>query len=90
MIAVIVFRQYEKCSDVNEKCKSALSSFNQKDEMLRQDLKNTKLRLNRTNENLKKESKKLTELEKTPETNQKEIKEYEQKVKILEVRCLFY
>ena len=50
-----------------------------------QDLKNSKSSLKKLTKSLEKEREKLAELEATPEKCQKEIKDMEKKLKILEV-----
>ena len=76
---------YEQHTQKNEKCKSSLSACEQRDTLVRQDLKNTKLQLKKTNKTLEKEKEKLIELETAPEKHTKEILECEKKLKILEV-----
>lgn len=60
-------------------------SLEQRDLRIQQEIKNKKALLKRTNKSLEKEKEKLIDLESTPERSDREIKECETKLKILEV-----
>ena len=67
-------------------------SLEQRDLRIQQEIKNKKALLKKTNKSLEKEKEKLVDLEATPEKSEKEIKDCEAKLKILEasITCILY
>ena len=81
-------RLYEQHSEKRDKAKSILTSCEQRDVRVRQEIKNAKAQYKKITKNLEKEIEKMKEFETAPERCTKEIEEFKQKMKILEVSQL--
>lgn len=77
---------YEQHNEKCDKAKSTLTSCEQRDVRVRQEIKNAKAQYKKITKNLEKEIEKMKEFETAPERCTKEIEEFKQKMKILEKR----